>query len=191
MGAAAAVAGQNLGAGRPTEPANGARRGRFGLRFRFRRSTSFFLPAQLLAVFDDHPVVMTSGIQLLRVLSFSGLLISVALTYTGGFQGTGDTKSPLYISIVSQVVFRCILLVPNSTLRKRVGNILTILGWRHRLERGQEPCRDVRDIVNRGAERGFVCMRGFGEAGDLPDELERGGMDLLLGDRRLEVDTAS
>jgi Na+-driven multidrug efflux pump len=44
------------------------------------------------------------GVQLLRVLSVSGLLIAVALTYTGGLQGTGDTKSPLYISIVSQIV---------------------------------------------------------------------------------------
>jgi Na+-driven multidrug efflux pump len=43
-------------------------------------------------------------VQLLRVLSVSGLLIAVALTYTGGLQGTGDTRSPLYISIVSQVL---------------------------------------------------------------------------------------
>jgi Na+-driven multidrug efflux pump len=32
------------------------------------------------------------------------LFIAVALTYTGGLQGTGDTKSPLYISLVSQIV---------------------------------------------------------------------------------------
>ncbi len=32
------------------------------------------------------------------------MFIAVALTYTGGLQGTGDTKSPLYISIVSQIV---------------------------------------------------------------------------------------
>ena len=38
------------------------------------------------------------------MLSVSGLFIAVALTYTGGLQGTGDTKSPLYISIVSQIV---------------------------------------------------------------------------------------
>ena len=44
------------------------------------------------------------GVQLLRVLSVSGLFIAVALTYTGGLQGTGDTRSPLYISIVSQIV---------------------------------------------------------------------------------------
>jgi Na+-driven multidrug efflux pump len=37
------------------------------------------------------------------VLSVSGLFIAVALTYTGGLQGTGDTRSPLYISVVSQV----------------------------------------------------------------------------------------
>ena len=42
--------------------------------------------------------------QLLLYLSVSGLFITVALSYTGGLQGTGDTKSPLYISIVSQVV---------------------------------------------------------------------------------------
>jgi Na+-driven multidrug efflux pump len=28
----------------------------------------------------------------------------VALSYTGGLQGTGDTRSPLYISIVSQII---------------------------------------------------------------------------------------
>jgi Na+-driven multidrug efflux pump len=51
----------------------------------------------------NEPVVVEIGSQLLRVLSVSGLFIAVALTYTGGLQGTGDTKSPLYISIVSQV----------------------------------------------------------------------------------------
>ncbi len=52
----------------------------------------------------DEPAVVEIGVQLLRVLSVSGLFIAVALTYTGGLQGTGDTKSPLYISIVSQII---------------------------------------------------------------------------------------
>ena len=30
----------------------------------------------------------------------SGLFITVALTYTGGLQGTGDTRSPLFITLV-------------------------------------------------------------------------------------------
>jgi putative MATE family efflux protein len=107
MGAAAAVAGQNLGAGQPDRAKHGvhvaarvALSGAAFVGFFF-----FFLPRQLLAVFGMHdPVVVGIGVQLLRVLSVSGLLIAVALTYTGGLQGTGDTKSPLYISIVSQII---------------------------------------------------------------------------------------
>jgi putative MATE family efflux protein len=107
MGAAAAVAGQNLGAGHPDRAEQGVHvaariallgAGTIGLLF-------LFLPRQLLAVFGmNDPGVVEIGVQLLRVLSVSGLLIAVALTYTGGLQGTGDTKSPLYISIVSQVM---------------------------------------------------------------------------------------
>ena len=64
-----------------------------------------FFPRQLLAMFGmEDPVVVEIGVQLLRVLSVSGLLVAVALTYTGGLQGTGDTRSPLYISIISQII---------------------------------------------------------------------------------------
>jgi putative MATE family efflux protein len=107
MGAAASVAGQNLGAGHP-DRANSAvhiaaRYGMVGaafLGFFF-----FFFPEQLLGFFGmEEPAVLAIGTQLLRVLSISGLFISAALTYTGGLQGTGDTKSPLYISIISQLV---------------------------------------------------------------------------------------
>ena len=63
------------------------------------------IPRQLLGVFGmDEPAVVEIGVQLLRVLSVSGIFIAVALTYTGALQGTGDTKGPLYISIVSQVM---------------------------------------------------------------------------------------
>ncbi len=106
MGAAAVVAGQNLGAGNP-DRANQAVHvaARFGLiGAAFVGLFFFFFPRQLLAGFGmNEPVVVEIGVQLLRVLSVSGLFIAVALTYTGGLQGTGDTKSPLYISIVSQI----------------------------------------------------------------------------------------
>jgi Na+-driven multidrug efflux pump len=49
------------------------------------------------------PAVTAIGVELLRYLSVSGLFITVALNYTGGLQGTGDTRSPLYISIVAQI----------------------------------------------------------------------------------------
>ena len=68
-------------------------------------SLFFFVPEQLLGVFGmREPAVVEIGVELLRVLSVSGLFVAAALTYTGGLQGTGDTKSPLYISIVSQIV---------------------------------------------------------------------------------------
>ena len=123
MGASAAVAGQNLGAGHPDRAdravhvaahiaiAGAAFIGAFFL----------FLPGQLLAVFGmNEPVVVEIGTQLLRVLSLSGIFIAVALTYTGGLQGTGDTKSPLYISIISQIIVPlgiCFVIQQTGTLQ--------------------------------------------------------------------------
>jgi putative MATE family efflux protein len=107
MGAAAAIAGQNLGAAQPDRAERAvhiaARYGAVGAALI--GCGFYFFPRQLLAVFGmNDPAVVEIGVQLLRVLSVSGLLIAAALTYTGGLQGTGDTKSPLYISIVSQVI---------------------------------------------------------------------------------------
>ena len=42
------------------------------------------------------------------------MFIAVALTYTGGLQGTGDTRSPLFISVVSQVVLPLGLVLGSS-----------------------------------------------------------------------------
>ncbi len=122
MGAAAAVAGQNLGAGEP-DRADAAVHvaARFGfLGALFVGIFFLFFPRQLLSIFGmDDPGVAEIGVQLLRVLSVSGLLIAVALTYTGGLQGTGDTKSPLYISIISQIIVPlgiCFVIKQVSTL---------------------------------------------------------------------------
>jgi putative MATE family efflux protein len=106
MGAAAAIAGQNLGAGQPERAVEGvavaARIAFFGAAVI--GAVFMIFPRQLLSIFGmDEPAVVEIGTQLLRVLSLSGIFIAVALTYTGGLQGTGDTRSPLYISIVSQV----------------------------------------------------------------------------------------
>jgi Na+-driven multidrug efflux pump len=122
MGAAAAIAGQNLGARKP-ERADAAVHvaARFAVTgAAFIGAFFFFAPRQLLAMFGlDEPVVVEIGVQLLRVLSVSGLFIAIALTYTGGLQGTGDTKSPLYISIVSQIIVPlgiCFVVQQTSTL---------------------------------------------------------------------------
>jgi len=107
MGSAAAIAGQNLGARQPDRAAAAVRvAARIGFTSAAIIGALFLLiPRQLLAIFGMHdPVVVGIGVQLMHVLSLSGLLIAIALTYTGGLQGTGDTRSPLYISILSQVI---------------------------------------------------------------------------------------
>jgi putative MATE family efflux protein len=107
MGAAAAVAGQNLGAGQPDRSAHAVHlTARMGLGVAAIIGALFLLiPEELLGIFGlKDPVVVALGRELLRYLSVSGLFITVALTYTGGLQGTGDTRSPLYITLVSQVL---------------------------------------------------------------------------------------
>jgi putative MATE family efflux protein len=106
MGASATIAGQNLGAGNPERAMQGvAVASRFGLGVAAAVGALFVaVPGYLLAVFGmTEPLVTDIGVQLLMYLSVSGFFITVALSYTGGLQGTGDTRSPLYISIVSQI----------------------------------------------------------------------------------------
>lgn len=123
MGAAAAVAGQNLGAGNADRASEAVHTSAgigvlgaaaIGLLF-------LFIPRTLLGVFGmDEPAVVDLGVTLLRYLALSGLFIAVALTYTGGLQGTGDTKSPLYISIVSQIIVplgMCTVIQQTGTLQ--------------------------------------------------------------------------
>src|SRR4029078_10480495 len=97
LGAASAVAGQNLGAGHVERAKKGvalaARIAFVGALF----VAFFFLffPKLLLDIFGmNDPEVVAIAVQLMHVLAFSGLLVAVALAYTGGLQGTGDTRSP-------------------------------------------------------------------------------------------------
>jgi putative MATE family efflux protein len=106
MGATATMAGQSLGAGKPDRAVEGvAVAARIGLMVAAGIGLLFLLvPQYLLGIFGmTEPLVLSLGQQLLRYLSVSGLFITVALSYTGGLQGGGDTRGPLYISLVSQV----------------------------------------------------------------------------------------
>lgn len=107
MGATAAVAGQNLGAGYPDRSAKSAQvASMIGFGVASVMGLAFYtIPGPLLAVFGmNDGVVLDLAVELLGYLAVSGVFVSVALVYTGGLQGTGDTRSPLYISIVSQVI---------------------------------------------------------------------------------------
>ena len=107
MGAASVAAGQNLGAGKPERSVQAvpSAAARIGLVIAACVSTLFLLiPAQLLGVFGlTDPIVVAHRPAAPALPGVSAFFITVALTYTGGLQGTGDTRSPLYISLVSQI----------------------------------------------------------------------------------------
>ncbi|MBX9929659.1 MAG: MATE family efflux transporter [Gemmatimonadaceae bacterium] len=120
MGAAATVAGQNLGAKRPDRAIRAvALASRLGLGVAVVIGALFLtIPGTLFGLFGMHePELITLGAELLRWLSVSGLFITVALTYSGGLTGTGDTKGPLYISLISQIALPIGLLLAIQTTR--------------------------------------------------------------------------
>jgi Na+-driven multidrug efflux pump len=107
LAATAAVSGQNLGAGRPERTIQAVHVASWiGLGVAATMGALFLaIPRLLLGFFGvEDPLVVEMSIRLLSILSVSGLFITVALAYTGGLQGTGDTKSPFYISLVSQIM---------------------------------------------------------------------------------------
>jgi putative MATE family efflux protein len=121
MGATAALAGQNLGAGKPERSMRAVQvAAQYGVAIATTVSLLFLImPKLLFGIFGlNQPEVLRLGVQLLAYLSISGLFITVALTYTGGLQGTGDTKSPLYISLISQFLIPIGLLSVLQTLRQ-------------------------------------------------------------------------
>lgn len=107
MAAAATVAGQSLGAGLidramavPKEAV------KVGLYIATPLALLFlFAPRLLLGIFGmKDPLVLDLGAQFLAYLSVSAFFLMAALAYTGALQGTGDTRSPMYISIFSQLL---------------------------------------------------------------------------------------
>lgn len=106
MGAAATIAGQNLGASKPDRAFDGVfAAARIGLTVAAIVGAMFLvIPIPLLGIFGATTgTVADIGRQLLRYLALSGFFITTALTFTGGLQGTGDTKSPLVITLISQI----------------------------------------------------------------------------------------
>jgi putative MATE family efflux protein len=107
MGAAATIAGQNLGAGHPERAIQGVHAAsRIGLSVAAVVGLMFIaIPQLLLGIFGaTEAAVATLGQELLQYLAISGFFITIALTYTGGLQGTGDTRSPLVITLLSQIL---------------------------------------------------------------------------------------
>ncbi|HSR49845.1 MAG TPA: MATE family efflux transporter [Acidobacteriota bacterium] len=107
MAATSTVVGQNLGAGHVHRARQGAVTGAaFGLAIAALMGCLFLtIPDTLLLVFGiEDPTVLSLGRQLLGYLSVSGLFVTVALNYNGALQGAGDTRSPMVVTVISQLI---------------------------------------------------------------------------------------
>lgn len=104
--AAAALVGQNVGAGKSERGKSGVRVAAvMGVMWAFAWGVTMWNHAEFfLGIFNlRDPHVVAFGTSLLRYLSFSGIFLSAGLAFTGGLIGAGQTQKPMWIAIVTQI----------------------------------------------------------------------------------------
>ena len=105
--AAGTVMGQNIGAGCPERGKAGVGvAALLGAGWAAVIGVIFWLfPGTLMGLFNAyHEPVATYARSLLHYLAFSGVMLGAALALTGGIQGSGYTKIPMYIAFLTQIV---------------------------------------------------------------------------------------
>lgn len=65
---------------------------------------SFFFPKMIMHIFTDDPVVVTKGVEYLKIVAISYLFTAVVMVFSTSLRVTGDAKTPLYISAFSMTV---------------------------------------------------------------------------------------
>lgn len=126
--ACATVMGQNMGAGKNERGKQAVYVGA-GLGFLWAAAFGalfWIFPYTLLGFFFVEDVlVLDIGSSLLHFLTFSGVFIAVTLAFTGGLQGAGDTRKPMYIAFISQIV----VLLGVCAVYESMGRLSTNVIW--------------------------------------------------------------
>ena len=126
--ACATVMGQNMGAGKNERGKQVVYVGA-GLGFLWAAAFGalfWIFPDTLLGFFFVEDVlVLDIGSSLLHFLTFSGVFIAVTLAFTGGLQGAGDTRKPMYIAFISQIV----VLLGVCAVYESMGRLSTNVIW--------------------------------------------------------------
>jgi putative MATE family efflux protein len=99
-GAAAALVGQNLGAGRPgrAERAAWGTVGYCAILIACVCLVYFFLPHALMRLFTDDPAVIELGVSYLKIVAVVEVFMGVELVLIGALSGAGDTAMPMVIT---------------------------------------------------------------------------------------------
>lgn len=105
--ASSTIMGQNIGANRRDRGTRGVYvAALMGMTWAGLMGAVFWLfPGVLLGAFRATAEPLFGyGASLLKVLAFSGVLQVVTLAFTGGLQGAGDTRTPMFIAFITQIV---------------------------------------------------------------------------------------
>lgn len=100
--AAATLVGQNLGAKQPERAATSVwRTAKYNAFFLVAVSAIFFVFANpILSFFTDIPEVKRIGISALEIICLGYIFFSYGMVISQAFNGAGDTKTPMWISLV-------------------------------------------------------------------------------------------
>ncbi|ALO46009.1 MATE efflux family protein [Pseudohongiella spirulinae] len=101
--AVATLVGQNLGAGQPQRAEDTVWQvARYNL---FYMGTVALLliafPAWVMSFFSEDPLVISNGVQSLRILSYGFVFLAIGSVVTQAFNGAGDTMTPTWMNILA------------------------------------------------------------------------------------------
>ncbi|MCB0707018.1 MAG: MATE family efflux transporter [Saprospiraceae bacterium] len=100
--AAATLVGQNLGAGKPERAEISVWRTAFyNMLFLLSVSVVFFLNAEfLIGMFTKDPLVISAGVQSLKIFCIGYTFFSYGMVISQSFNGAGDTRTPTVINLI-------------------------------------------------------------------------------------------
>jgi putative MATE family efflux protein len=122
--AAATLVGQNLGAGQPDRAEKSVWRASF-LNMMFMALVtllSFTLATPILHFFTEDVDTLKNGIECLQIVSLGYIFYAYGMVVSQSFNGAGDTRTPIYISLLGFWVFQ----IPLAYLLAKTFHIGTI-----------------------------------------------------------------
>lgn len=101
--ATATLVGQNIGAEKPDRAVKSVKiAAAITAGFLIIISLIYLLFAkQLISFFDTDPVVLEAGVTALRIFAYGYALYGIGMIFSQAFNGAGDTRTPMFINIVS------------------------------------------------------------------------------------------
>ncbi len=123
--AAATLAGQNLGAGRPDRSARAAwmTAGMYSTACALIAVGYWVFASPLVGVFNDKPEVVATGAELLRWVAPTFIFLAMSITLGRAMNGAGDTLTPLVVTFLAVMVVRIPLALGLAAYRENVDGV--------------------------------------------------------------------